>query len=41
MFLRHDEIMQGGELRFVMSDKEHATWSTQPLAVPFSMSAPK
>jgi putative alpha-1,2-mannosidase len=28
-FLRHDELMQGGELRFVMS--------TQPLELPYSM----
>jgi predicted alpha-1,2-mannosidase len=39
MYLRHEEIMQGGELRFVMSTKADATWSTQPLEVPFSMSA--
>ena len=39
LYLRHEEIMQGGELRFVMSTKADATWSTQPLEVPFSMSA--
>jgi predicted alpha-1,2-mannosidase len=37
MFLRHEELMQGGELRFVMSTKSDATWSTQPLEVPYSM----
>ncbi len=37
MFLRHEEMMQGGELRFVMSSKADATWSMQPLALPYSM----
>jgi predicted alpha-1,2-mannosidase len=37
MFLRHEELMQGGELRFVMSTKADATWSMQPLEVPYSM----
>jgi predicted alpha-1,2-mannosidase len=37
LFLRHEEIMQGGELRFVMSTKEKATWSMQPHEAPFSM----
>jgi predicted alpha-1,2-mannosidase len=37
MFLRHEEIMQGGELRFVMSTKAEATWSMQPHEAPFSM----
>jgi putative alpha-1,2-mannosidase len=37
MFLRHEELMRGGELRFVMSTKAEATWSTQQLDVPYSM----
>lgn len=37
MFLRHEEIMQGGELRFQMSTKDEATWSVQNLDVPYSM----
>jgi len=37
LFLRHEEIMQGGELRFVMSTKDKATWSMQPHEAPFSM----
>jgi predicted alpha-1,2-mannosidase len=37
MFLRHEELIHGGELRFVMSPKTEATWSTQPLDVPYSM----
>ena len=36
-FLRHEELMQGGELRFVMSTKAEATWSMQPLELPYSM----
>jgi predicted alpha-1,2-mannosidase len=38
MFLRHEELMQGGELRFVMSTKAEAAWSMQPLELPYSMS---
>jgi predicted alpha-1,2-mannosidase len=37
MFLRHEELIHGGELRFVMSPKADATWSSQPLDVPYSM----
>jgi putative alpha-1,2-mannosidase len=37
MFLRHEELMQGGELRFLMSTKADAKWSAQPLEVPYSM----
>jgi predicted alpha-1,2-mannosidase len=37
MFVRHEELMQGGELRFVMSPKSDATWSTQELEKPYSM----
>jgi len=40
-FIRHEEIMKGGELRFVMSPKSEATWSTQPLEAPFSMTTGK
>lgn len=39
MYLRHEEIMAGGELRFVMRPKSEAAWSTQTLEAPFSMSA--
>lgn len=38
MYLRHEEIMAGGELRFVMKPKSEAIWSQQPLEAPFSMS---
>jgi predicted alpha-1,2-mannosidase len=38
-FLRHEELMRGGELRFVMSKRADATWSTtQKLEKPYSMS---
>jgi predicted alpha-1,2-mannosidase len=39
MFIRHEELLQGGELRFVMSPKDEATWSLQPLEAPYSMTA--
>jgi predicted alpha-1,2-mannosidase len=39
VFLRHEELMAGGELRFVMSPKADATWSLDAHAVPYSMSA--
>src|SRR6185312_5214208 len=37
-FLRHEEILRGGELRFVMGDKPNTTWATSAAARPFSMS---
>ncbi len=37
-FLRHEEIVRGGELRFVMGDKPNTTWATGAAARPFSMS---
>ncbi|MDR3738566.1 MAG: GH92 family glycosyl hydrolase [Terracidiphilus sp.] len=37
LFLRHEELMQGGELHFLMSAREDAKWSKQPLELPFSM----
>ncbi|WP_263358836.1 GH92 family glycosyl hydrolase [Acidicapsa ligni] len=36
-FVRHEELMRGGELHFVMSSKADATWSTQPHEAPYSM----
>jgi predicted alpha-1,2-mannosidase len=39
-YLWHSELMQGGELHFVMSAKDAATWSTQPEEVPYSISKP-
>ncbi len=37
LFLRHEELMRGGELRFLMSTKAEATWSMQKLQAPYSM----
>ncbi|HUZ97030.1 MAG TPA: glycoside hydrolase family 92 protein, partial [Edaphobacter sp.] len=37
-FLRQEEIVGGGELRFVMGDKPNKTWATSVAARPFSMS---
>jgi predicted alpha-1,2-mannosidase len=39
-FLLHEELMRGGELRFVMSTRAAATWSTQPLELPYSITKP-
>jgi predicted alpha-1,2-mannosidase len=38
-FIRHEEIMAGGELRFVMQPTPNKTWATEPAARPYSMSA--
>lgn len=37
-YLRHEEIMQGGELRFTMSSKPNKTWGRDLAARPYSMS---
>jgi putative alpha-1,2-mannosidase len=37
LFIRHKELMDGGELRFVMGTKAEANWSMQKLEVPYSM----
>jgi predicted alpha-1,2-mannosidase len=37
-FIRHDEILSGGELKFVMSAQPNKTWATGASARPFSMS---
>lgn len=38
-YLRHEEIMRGGELRFVMGPKPNMKWAVAPLSRPFSMTA--
>ncbi|MBB5058267.1 putative alpha-1,2-mannosidase [Granulicella aggregans] len=38
MYLRHEELMAGGELRFVMGPKAEAKWSREHLELPFSIS---
>ncbi|MDB6100490.1 MAG: Alpha,2-mannosidase family protein [Gammaproteobacteria bacterium] len=37
-FIRHEEIMKGGELRFVMQAKPNRSWATDPHSRPYSMS---
>ena len=37
LFIWHKELMNGGELRFVMGTKAEANWSMQKLEVPYSM----
>ena len=36
-YITHDEIMSGGELHFVMTTKDNATWSLKPHTAPYSM----
>ena len=38
VFIRHQEIMAGGELRFVMQSQPNKTWAAAPSARPYSMS---
>ncbi len=38
-YLRHEEIMQGGELHFIMGSKPNVTWGTEPSARPYSMTS--
>jgi predicted alpha-1,2-mannosidase len=35
-FVRHEELMRGGELHFVMSGKADATWSLRPEEAPYA-----
>ena len=37
VFVRHEEIMAGGELRFVMNSQPDKNWATAPNTRPFSM----
>jgi putative alpha-1,2-mannosidase len=37
-FITHEEILAGGELRFVMSPKEQASWSQKQHTAPYSLS---
>ncbi|MBB6092493.1 putative alpha-1,2-mannosidase [Povalibacter uvarum] len=37
VFLRHEEIMQGGELRFVMQARPNKQWATKASARPYSV----
>lgn len=40
-YLRHDEIMAGGELRFVMQATPNRSWGKAASARPYSMSTAK
>ena len=37
-FIRHEEILAGGELRFVMQARPNKNWATRPTDRPYSMS---
>ncbi|WP_082559871.1 GH92 family glycosyl hydrolase [Lysobacter sp. Root559] len=39
-YLRHDEILAGGELRFTMQAQPDKAWATDPKQRPYSMSQP-
>ncbi|MDI9238388.1 GH92 family glycosyl hydrolase [Lysobacter sp. LF1] len=39
-YLRHEEIMAGGELHFVMQAEPNTAWATAPSQRPYSMSKP-
>ena len=39
-YIRHDEIMAGGELHFVMQAKPNMQWGVSPKSRPFSLSQP-
>jgi len=38
-FIRHEEIMNGGELRFLMTNAPNRVWAIDESTRPFSMSA--
>jgi predicted alpha-1,2-mannosidase len=38
-FVTHEELMQGGELKFVFSNEKDAAWSHRPLRPPYSETA--
>ena len=40
-YLRHDEIMAGGELRFTMRSTPDKAWAAQPADRPYSSSTPR
>ena len=39
-YVTHEELMRGGELKFVFSDERDAAWSHRELSAPFSETAP-
>ena len=38
-YVTHEELMQGGELKFIFSSEKDADWSRRPLRVPYSDTA--
>ena len=40
-YVTHEELMQGGELKFIFGTREDAAWSHRKLRAPFSSSAPR
>ena len=38
-FIRHEEIMRGGELHFIMQSTPNRSWATSPGSRPYSMSS--
>jgi len=38
-FIRHEEILKGGELRFTMQAQPNKSWATDPHSRPYSMSS--
>jgi putative alpha-1,2-mannosidase len=38
-FIEHDEIMAGGELRFIMQAKPNKSWGAGAASRPYSMSS--
>jgi putative alpha-1,2-mannosidase len=39
-YVTHDEIMNGGDLRFIFSNEKDAEWSRRSLRLPYSDTAP-
>jgi predicted alpha-1,2-mannosidase len=40
-YVTHDELMNGGDLRFIFSSEKDAEWSRRSLRLPYSDTAPK
>ena len=38
-YVTHEELMKGGNLKFIFSDEKDATWSQRPLRLPYSDTA--
>jgi len=37
-FVRHQDIVKGGTLRFVMGPRPKSSWASAPTSAPYSMS---